>query len=111
MKKADCKRFYVQLQLFAHLLDKKCKDRFRMWLAVFMLACVVLFSSAVPSGVVEAEGGTWVMDGAGLLTDEEEETLNAVCEQICEEHGISAPIITTGNFGGGDIKDLSLIHI
>lgn len=105
MKKADCKRFYVQLQLFAHLLDKKCKNRFRMWLAVFMLACVVLFSSAVPSGVVEAEGGTWVMDGAGLLTDEEEETLNAVCEQICEEHGISAPIITTGNFGGGDIKD------
>lgn len=47
----------------------------------------------------------WVQDDAGLLTAEEEEELEAECERLLQEHGTGVYIITTPDFGGGDIKD------
>lgn len=47
----------------------------------------------------------WVQDGAGLLTAEEEEELEAECGRLLQEHGTGVYIITTPDFGGGDIKD------
>lgn len=47
----------------------------------------------------------WVQDDAGLLTAEEEEELEAECGRLLQEHGTGVYIITTPDFGGGDIKD------
>lgn len=47
---------------------------------------------------------TWVWDGAGLLTEEEVESLNDTCIEIAEKHDVGISIITVDNFGGGDIK-------
>lgn len=105
MKKTDCKRFRVQSHVFRHHPERKHKMRVRAWPVLFVLMCGILFSTVMPGEAVEASEGKWVMDGAGLLTEEEVEALDAVCEQICEKHSVSAPIITTKDFGGGDIKE------
>lgn len=47
----------------------------------------------------------WVQDDAGLLTMEEEEALEEECERLFQTHDTGVYIITTPNFGGGDIKD------
>lgn len=52
-----------------------------------------------------AEAGVWVWDQAGLLTSEEEESLNETCQQIANAHEVGISIITVEDFGGGDIKE------
>lgn len=52
--------------------------------------------------VSEIEG--WVQDDANLLTEEEEEALEQECERLAGEHQAGIYIITTEDFGGGDIK-------
>lgn len=47
----------------------------------------------------------WVQDDAGLLTSEEEEELEKECARVSEIYGTGVYIITTPDFGGGDIKD------
>lgn len=47
----------------------------------------------------------WVQDDAGLLTAEEEEALETECGRLFQVHDTSVYIITTPDFGGGDIKD------
>lgn len=47
----------------------------------------------------------WIMDGAGLLTESEEEALEEKSEQILSKYGVSAVIITTNRFEGSDILD------
>lgn len=47
----------------------------------------------------------WVQDDAGLLTGEEEDALEEECGRLFQAHGTAAYIITTPDFGGGDIKN------
>lgn len=47
----------------------------------------------------------WVQDDAGLLTSDEEDALEAECGRLFQIHGTGVYIVTTPNFGGGDIKD------
>ncbi len=47
----------------------------------------------------------WVQDDAGLLTAEEEEALETECGHLFQAHDTGVYIITTPDFGGGDIKD------
>lgn len=47
----------------------------------------------------------WVQDDAGLLTAQEEDELEAECGRIFYEYGTGIYIVTTLNFGGGDIKN------
>lgn len=51
----------------------------------------------------EFEG--WVQDDAFLLTVEEEERLEKDCERISKGHNAGVYIVTTEDFGSGDIKD------
>lgn len=46
----------------------------------------------------------WVQDDASLLTDEEEQKLAQECERIFEKHRIGIFVVTTEDFGSGDIK-------
>ena len=46
----------------------------------------------------------WVQDDAGLLTSEEEEALEKECSRVSEQYGAGVYIVTTPDFGGGDIK-------
>ena len=46
----------------------------------------------------------WVQDDAGLLTPEEEEKLEKKCAKVSEQHNTGVYIITTPDFGGGDIQ-------
>ena len=47
----------------------------------------------------------YVQDDASLLSDDEEEALEEMCAGICREYRTEAYIITTPDFGGGDIKN------
>ncbi len=47
----------------------------------------------------------WVQDDAGLLNAEEEQALESECRRLFKIHGTGVYIVTTPNFGGGDIKD------
>ncbi len=47
----------------------------------------------------------WVQDDAGLLSSEEEEALERECARVSELHRTGVYIVTTPDFGGGDIKN------
>ena len=47
----------------------------------------------------------WVQDDAGLLTADEEKALESECRRLFKIYGTGVYIVTTPNFGGGDIKD------
>ena len=47
----------------------------------------------------------WVQDDAGLLTSDEEKALESECRRLFKIYGTGVYIVTTPNFGGGDIKD------
>lgn len=47
----------------------------------------------------------WVQDDAGLLTLDEENQLEAECGRLLQEYDTAVYIITTPDFGGGDIKN------
>ena len=47
----------------------------------------------------------WVQDDAGLLTPDEENALESECRRLFKIYGTGVYIVTTPNFGGGDIKD------
>lgn len=51
----------------------------------------------------EFEG--WVQDDAFLITEEEEQKLEQECERMLGEHHAGVYIVTTEDFGGGDIKE------
>lgn len=78
------------------------------WLLFVLLLCVSLFpgfeaAASEEAPVTPAEG--WVQDGAGLLTESEEEKLEEKCRKILTEYGISTVIVTTDRFEGYDILD------
>lgn len=52
-----------------------------------------------------AEGQTWVIDQAGLLTSEEENLLNEKCRRLYDTYGVLVTIVTVDDFGGGDILE------
>ncbi len=47
----------------------------------------------------------WVQDDADLLSAEEEDALEKECARVSEVHGMGVYIVTTQDFGGGDIKN------
>ena len=47
----------------------------------------------------------WVQDEASLLSSEEEDALEKECARVSEVHGMGVYIVTTQDFGGGDIKN------
>lgn len=47
----------------------------------------------------------WVQDDAGLLTVQEESDLESGCERLFHEYSTGVYIVTTPDFGGGDIKN------
>lgn len=47
----------------------------------------------------------WIQDDAGLLSDDEEEALEKECARVSEIYGAGVYIVTTPDFGSGDIKD------
>lgn len=53
----------------------------------------------------ESKERVWVWDQAGLLTEEEADSLNENCQQIAENHEVGVSIVTVDDFGGGDIKE------
>lgn len=76
------------------------------------LVFVLILGICISPGLQEAhasglspEFAGWVQDDAFLLSDDEEERLEEECERIYEEHGTGVYIVTTDNFGGGDIKE------
>ncbi len=86
----------------------KNREKARGILLAALCLCVSLFPGAEASASEEvpafsAEG--WIQDGAGLLTEEEEEKLEEKCGEILSEHGISVVIVTTNRFEGYDILD------
>ncbi len=53
-----------------------------------------------------AEGSYgWVQDGAGLLDADEVQELDEACAEVSAKYGAGVYIVTTDDFGGGDIKD------
>ncbi len=60
-----------------------------------------------PSGadLTESYIDGWVQDDAGLLAGEEEDALEEECGRLFRAHGTGVYIITTPDFGGGDIKN------
>lgn len=88
-----------------------------VWIIVILLAAGI---PGVPgkgiwdhgAGKVLAEEGVgsfsvtgFVQDDAGFLTREEENNLEAECAGIMKRHDTAAYIVTTPDFGAGDIKD------
>ncbi len=47
----------------------------------------------------------WIQDDAGLLDAQEEKELEIECGKLFQKHGIGVYIVTTPDFGGGDIKN------
>ena len=88
------------------------KGFFRVWL----LLCVVMIwitgfvlGGQLKMSEVGAAGNAprfeeWVQDNAGLLAPEEEEALEEECARVSKEYVTGVYIITTLDFGGGDIK-------
>lgn len=80
--------------------------------AALFTVCAVILGSWMTSDIVkvhaagagpEFEG--WVQDDALLVTQEEEQKLEQECERILKEHHTGVYIVTTEDFGGGDIKE------
>ena len=75
----------------------------------FSVICPGMFCMA---GIAEVSAaGTapeftgWVQDDASLLSSEEEDALEKECARVSEVHGMGVYIVTTQDFGGGDIKN------
>ncbi len=74
--------------------------------------CIIGFAVWAQAGMlyVSAGGNTpsfqgWVQDDAGLLSSEEEDALEEECARVSRQYNTGVYIITTPDFGGGDIKD------
>lgn len=79
---------------------------------MFLLFLSVILGICVSSGAKEIyaagqfpELEGWVQDEALLLTSEEEKMLEQECERIFKEHQTGVYVVTTRNFGSGDIKE------
>lgn len=90
-----------------------------LMVSIFCLSMGGMPEVAAENGNLTSEGQTaeagaaspesyfdgWVQDNAGLLTAEEEEALETECGRLFQEHDTGVYIITTPDFGRGDIKD------
>lgn len=76
---------------------------------ILCAACCVIYTDAVyasdEAGDLSGAASGWIRDEAGLLSESEEEELEEKSQQICNEHGISAVIVTTNRYTGSDILD------
>lgn len=83
--------------------------RFLLCMVMIWAAGFLVIGGNGPSEVSAAGNGSgfegWVQDDAGLLTSEEEESLEKECSRVSERYRTGVYIITTPDFGGGDIKD------
>lgn len=77
----------------------------RAILAAAMLLGIVLAGGKTSVYAEDLAFEGMVQDDARLLDAEEEAALEQECGAVLEEYGIGAYIVTTQDFGGGDIKD------
>lgn len=76
--------------------------------AFILFLCIGLFPGYEAAASEEASAAPaqgWIQDGAGLLTETEEERLEEKSREILSEYGISVVILTTERFEGSDILD------
>jgi len=78
--------------------------------AVFAQEAADVEASAVSGNETDAIGGFdaaggWVTDDAELLTREEAAELERMCAEVSQSYNVGVSVVTTENFGGGDIKD------
>ena len=83
---------------------------FRLWFRVFVVLAALAVCRQAGTVEVMARGNVpqfdgWVQDDAHLLSSEEEEDLERECARVSELHRTGVYIVTTPDFGGGDIKD------
>lgn len=83
---------------------------FRLWIGVLAVFIGFALWGQTGTGEVGAKGNDvrfqgWVQDDADLLTEEEEESLERECARVSELYRAGVYIVTTPDFGGGDIKD------
>lgn len=76
----------------------------RKIVTAFLLMVMLGWNAGAVTGFAAGFEGR-VQDDAGLLTASEEESLESECTRLLEKHGTGIYIITTPDFGGGDIKD------
>lgn len=86
------------------------RDKGGLWKVCLFYAAGIFFLFSVAGQKVSAAGHSpefegWVQDDAGLLTVEEEQELEEACGQVSADFCAGVYIVTTPDFGGGDIKN------
>ena len=89
---------------------RRGRKRGCLGLRVFIVLAVSFVCLQAGMAEVWARGNVpqfdgWVQDDAGLLSSEEEEALERECERVSEIHRTGVYIVTTPDFGGGEIKN------
>ncbi|MDD5968968.1 hypothetical protein BHF69_00955 [Anaerostipes sp. 992a] len=72
-------------------------------LCMLLLCCLTILTLSMAP--VHAQEQAFVTDNANLLDVEEENTLNKTCKELSQKHNVAICIITTSDYGSGDIKD------
>lgn len=72
---------------------------------ILLISLVCLNAGSILAAGAETQFDGWVQDDAGLLAADEEEALETECRRLFQTYGTGVYIVTTPNFGGGDIKD------
>lgn len=72
---------------------------------ILLVSLVCLNAGSILAAGAETQFDGWVQDDAGLLAADEEEALETECRRLFQTYGTGVYIVTTPNFGGGDIKD------
>lgn len=96
--------------------QKRCSsgwaERFCLFIVYAMSVMLLSIGSLsgftmVTASASEPESGFAgrVQDGAALLSPDEAERLESACKEAAAKHGMGVYIITTDDFGGGDIKN------
>ncbi|MEE1313749.1 MAG: TPM domain-containing protein [Lachnospiraceae bacterium] len=73
-------------------------------LLFFFCFCFLAIAAVCQVSANETVPETYVIDEADLLTDTEETSLNKTCKEVSMDHHTSICIVTTDDFGSGDIK-------
>lgn len=72
---------------------------------ILLVSLICLNAGSILAAGAETQFDGWVQDDAGLLAADEEEALETECRRLFQTYGTGVYIVTTPNFGGGDIKD------
>lgn len=73
--------------------------------AIFLVICFSLFIQVLPVSAVQAATDQYVIDQAGLLSEEEITDLEQECREVSFKHNVSVCVVTVFDFDGSDIKE------